>query len=146
MKKITLFFVSLFTLLHFSSTYAEEWYIEQLLDLNYGIEQYELDLRELDYIYFNDSKYNYVYNELKRVDSILKTEFMNKYRSWEYEYYQTNGIVTNYNNFIYHTNKFFFYLKMKESNPNYWEINTAILHNYRSMKSSYSKVKNIVKW
>lgn len=147
MKKITSFIITL--IVFFSSlsiSFAEEWYIERLLDLNYWVEQYNINLSSINYIHFNDAKYNNIYNELKTIDSILRNEFMKKYRNWEYKYYQTNWIIKNYNYFVYYTNKFFFYLKMKESNKNYKELDTAIINSYRNMRSSYTKVKNIVKW
>ena len=138
---LTIIFTSL------STTFAEEeWYIEKLLDLNYWIEEYQLNLSSIDYIHFNEYKYNRVYTELKRIDSILKIDFMQKYRDWEYEYYQINWIVTNYNNFVYYSNQFLFFLKIKEQNNNFVETNDAILRSYRNMLSSFTKVKNIAKW
>jgi hypothetical protein len=147
MKKIILFIITLsFIFSSLSNTFAEEWYIERLLDLNYWIEQYDIELSNINYIHFNDEKYNRIYNELKTVDSILKNEFMKKYRSWEYWNYQTNWIIKNYNNFIYYTNKFFYFLKLKEQNPNYKEVDTAIMSSYKNMKSYYNNFKNIVRW
>ena len=92
-----------------SSTFAKEWYLEILLDLNYWIEQKNLDLENINYIYFNNNKYNRIYNELKTVDSLLKESFIKQYREWKLKYYQINWIVSNYNNFIYHTNQFLFF-------------------------------------
>ncbi|MFK7780072.1 MAG: hypothetical protein QM490_02895 [Candidatus Gracilibacteria bacterium] len=145
MRKIITYIIAF--IIFFSSlsiTFAEEGYIEKLLDLNFGVEEYNLNLSSIDYIHFNNPQYNHIYNELKTIDSILREEFMKKYRSGEYEYYQTNGIITNYNNFVYYINRFFFYLKIKEGNS-FIELDTAIIRNYRNMRSSYTKVKNIVK-
>lgn len=146
MKKIITFIITLSVILSsLSTTFAEEWYIERLLDLNYWVEQYNLDLSNIDYIYFNDDKYNRIYRELKTVDSILKKWFMKNYRNWKLEYYQISWIVTNYNNFIYHTNQFFFFLKLKEQRPYYTELDSAIINSSRNMRSSYNKVKNITR-
>lgn len=129
-----------------STSFAEEWYIEKLLDLNYWVEEYKLNLSNLDYIHFWEEKYNKIYNKLKNIDSILKNEFIKKYRNLEYEYYQTNWIISNYNDFIYHTNQFFYFLKIKEYNSNYKEVDSAIIRSYTNMRSSYHKVKNILRW
>jgi len=137
--------ISYLLLSSMSSTFAEEWYLETLLDLNYWVEEHNIEISELDYIYFNNDLYNQVYNEVQNIDRVLKNEFINKYRNWEYEYYQVNWIIQNYKNFIYHTNKFFFYLQIEENHSNYKELDTAILRSYRNMRSSYRKVKNIIR-
>ena len=146
MKKITKLIIS-FTIIisSLSTTFAEEWYIEKLLDLNYGIEEYELNLSEIKYIHFKNQNFNKIYNELKTADSVLKKWFMRKYRNWELEYYKINWIIKNYNNFVYHTNQFFLFLKLKEQRPYYKETTQAILTNYKEMRNSYKKVKNIIK-
>jgi hypothetical protein len=146
MKKIISIIITLTLILSsLSTTFAEEWYIERLFDLNYNIEETNLNLSKINYIHFNEEKYNRIYNEFKTVDSILKKWFIKNYREWNYEYYQINWIVTNYNNFIYHTNQFFFFIKLKEQNNNYTENNTAIIRSYTNMRSSYNKVKNLIK-
>jgi len=128
-----------------STTFAEKWYLETLLDLNYWIEEHSLELAELNNISFNSKLYNRVYDNIKNIDKILRKEIIKNYRNWKYEYYQVNGIIKNYKNFIYHTNKFFYYIKIEEKYPNYRDLDTAILRSYRNMKSSYRKVKNLSK-
>lgn len=146
MKKINYLIITFIIILNINNTYAKDWYLENILDLNYWIVEYKLNLSNIDYIYFENIKYNQIYKKIKQVDSLLKNEFIKKYRKWKYEYYQTNWIITNYNNFIYHTNMFLKFLNIKEKNHNYREINSAILKSYTDMRSSYKKVKNIVKW
>lgn len=146
MNKITTFIITM--IIFFSSIYitnAEEWYIEKLLDINYWVEKYELDLAEIDYYNFKSDKYNYIYKELKRIDSILKEDIIKKYRSWEYNYYQVNWIIKNYNDFIYHNNMFFYYIKLKEQNNNYKELDSAIIKSYTNLRNSYKKIINIIK-
>lgn len=145
-SKITSIIIAL--ILFFSSanfSFAEEWYIERLFDLNFWIEEYKLDLAEINYINFNENKYNNIYNELKTVDAILRNEIMKNYRNWEYKYYQTNWIVKNYNNYIYHINKYFLFIKLKEQNPNLRELDSAILKSYTNLKNSYIRIKNLIK-
>jgi len=128
-----------------SNTFAEEGYIENLFNLNYWIEEFDLNLHNIKYIHFNNEKYNKIYREIKTVDSLLKEGFVRNYKNWEYNYYQMNWIVNNYNKFIYNTNQFFFFIKLKENNNNYSEINSAIMNSYRNMKIYYLKVKNLAK-
>lgn len=146
MKKIINIIITLS--IFFSSmdyTFAEEWYLEKLLDLNYWVEEHSIELAKMDSVSFNNPEFNKVYNELQNIDRVLKDEFIKKYRNWEYTYYQVNWIVTNYKNFVYHANKLFYMLKIEENNPNYDEMGKAILNSYTNMRSSFKKVKNIVK-
>ncbi len=146
MKKIIIFIITLS--LFFSSlsnTFAEEWYIEKILDLNYYSEEYELNLKSIDYIYFNNLKSYNMYKNIKNIDSKFKKLLINQYRQWELEYYQINWIITNYNNFIYYTNKFFYYLKLKEQNYNYVELDKAIINSSKNMRNSFIHIKNITK-
>jgi hypothetical protein len=128
-----------------SNTFAEEGYIENLFDLNYWVEELDLNLHEIKYIHFNNEKYNRIYREIKTVDSLLKNGFMKNYREWIYDYYQMNWIVSSYNKFIYNTNLFLYFIKIKEENNQYSEVNSAIISSYRNMNIYYSKVKNLAK-
>jgi len=146
MKNIIKFIIALSLIFSsLSTTFAEEWYIEKLLNLNYGIEAMNLNLKNINYINFNNEKYNKIYNELNTIDNIFKKNIMKNYRESKYWYYQINWIIKNYNNFIYHTNMFLSFLKIKENNNSYSEINHAIINSYTSMKESYNNMKNIIK-
>ncbi|USN58310.1 MAG: hypothetical protein H6767_08630 [Candidatus Peribacteria bacterium] len=52
--------------------------------------------------------------------------------------------MTNYRYFIYHTNRFFEYLKVKETTPWVTETDDAILTHYRKMRTHYNRVKYLV--
>ncbi|MDP2090329.1 MAG: hypothetical protein Q8K30_01915 [Candidatus Gracilibacteria bacterium] len=146
MKKIITIIIS--TIFFFSSmtnTFAKEGYIEKLLDLNYGLEEHNLELAKINEITFSNPEYNKIYNQLIISDRILKDEFIKKYRKGEYTYYQFNGIVSSYKNFIYNTNRFFYYLKIEEQNNNYEEMDKAIKNSFLNMRSSFIKMKNLVK-
>lgn len=146
MKKIITIIIS--TIFFFSSmtnTFAKEWYIEKLLDLNYWLEEHNLELAKINEITFSNPEYNKIYNQLIISDRILKDEFIKKYRKWEYTYYQFNWIVSSYKNFIYNTNRFFYYLKIEEQNNNYEEMDKAIKNSFLNMRSSFIKMKNLVK-
>lgn len=146
MKKIITSIIT-FTIIFssLSSTFAEEWYIERLLDLNYWVEKATINLSELNYYKFEKTSYIRVYNEFKTIDKILRSEFIKKYENWEYDYYQINWIITNYNNFIYYLNKFFYYLKLKEKGYKYTELDSAIINSHTNMRRFYRHVKNNAK-
>ena len=147
MKKIITSIITFSIILSsLSTTFASESYIEELLDLNYWVEEFNINLSDIDFIRFNNPKYAIMYRNFNDVNNGLKNWLMSQYRNWDYEFYQMSWIVTNYNNFIYHTNKYFLYLKLKEINNNYWEVDTAIINSYRNMRSSYTNMKNIVRW
>jgi len=146
MKNIIKFIITLSLIFSsLSTTFAEEWYIEKLLNLNYGIEAMNLNLKNINHQSFHNEKYNKIYNELKNIDNIFKKNIMKNYRDWKYWYYQINWIIKNYNNFIYHTNMFLSFLKIKEQNNYYSEINHAIISSYTNIKESYNNMKNIIK-
>ena len=121
-----------------------EWYMEKILDLNYGIEQYKFDVNEINYIYFYDKNSQNLYNSFRSTEQILKEEFLKKYRDNKIDYYTMNAIINNFNLFVYHSNKMFEYLSIKESR-NYKELNTAILKNYEKSRSYFYKTKNLIK-
>jgi hypothetical protein len=131
----------------FQDAYAAEyspWYIDQLLDLNYWIEEYDLELEYIDYIYFSNPQTQAIFENFKEVNRILKDEIIRKYRAWEFEYYQTKWIITNQKMFVYHTNKFFHYLSIKEQNPEYIETDNFILKNYSNMRIYYNRLRHLV--
>ncbi len=146
MKKITnliIFFSLIFSSL--STTFAEEWYIEKVLNLNFAKQEYSINLEKIEYVNFSTSYNKRMYDNIKKANNTLKDSFIAKYKSWEYEYYQINGIIKNYSNFIYHTNNLFYFLKIRERGCDYKELDTAIIRSYTNMKSSFTKVRNIVK-
>jgi hypothetical protein len=146
MKKIIKIIITLSIIFSsLNATFANEWYIDNLFNLNIEVEKTKLNLLEIKYFHFNNEKYNKLYNELNIVNKLLKKWFIKNYNDWIYSYYQINWIITNYNNFIYYTNQFFFFTKLKENNNKYKECNSAILKSIINMKNSYIKVKNIVK-
>lgn len=123
----------------------KEWYIEKLLDLNYWIEEYKFQINDLEYIYFYDINSQKMYDDFRTAEQTLKSEFLRKYRNWEIDYYTMNWIVKNFNLFVYHTNKLFKYISIKEIKSDYKELDIAILKNYENSRSYYYKTKLLIK-
>ena len=126
-----------------NNTFASEWYIEQLLDLNYWIEEYDLELANLDYIYFTDEITNEMFTEFRKINELLKWEIISKYRSNEFDFYKTNGIISSHKKFVYYTNRLFYYISLKEQRQDYKELDDAILKTYKNVRIYYRKVKNL---
>ena len=144
MKNILKIIIALITFFStINTTFASEWYIEQILDLNYWIEEYNLELSDLDNISFRDQTTNEMFEEFKRMNTLLKGEIIYKYRNNEFDFYQTSWIVSSHKKFVYNTNKLFYYISLKEEGYNYWELDTAILKSYRKIRIYYRKVKNL---
>jgi len=146
MKKIFPAFIILSSLFFssLSQTHAAEWYMEQLLELNTGLEVYELWLPKMDSMTFISASLQNTYNEFIRVDGVLRNEFIRQYRAWELTYYQMRDIITNYKNYIYYTNRTFYYLHQKEIGYDNKETQQAIINGYSSMRTYYVRVKGVI--
>lgn len=153
MKKLVLtilFIFSFFSIVNYSiAWYTDEknieWYMEKILDLNYGIEQYKFEVNEIRYIYFYNKNSQDLYDSFRATEQALKQEFLKQYKNDEIDYYTMNGIINNFNLFVYHSNKMFEYLSMKEKNNSYKELDNAIFKNYQNSRSYFYKTKNLIK-
>ena len=85
-----------------------------------------------------------MYDNFRTADQLLKDEIIRLYRSWEIDYYKMNWIIQNYNLFVYHTNKMFNYISIKEVRSDFKELDTAILKNYELSRSYYSRAKLLI--
>jgi len=145
MKKITILIIaSLFLFSSIFTANAQEGYMEQLLELNTGLEVYELSIPKMDVMTFSESSLQNTYNEFIRVDGILRNEFIRQYRLGELTYYQMRDIITNYSNYIYYTNRTFYYLRQKELGYDNKETQRAIKNGYSSMRTYYVRVKGVI--
>lgn len=148
MKKISTFVLLLLLLLSFNKSFASEWLFEEALNLNYWPIMYEFSLSEVNEYNFKDKTLKNSYEELKKLDSLAKVEIMKAYQNWDYDYYTIKSVVKNYNDFIYNSNKFFYFLWMVDSNNKLKsdkEVQDWILKHYKALNASYDKVKNLLK-
>ncbi|MCP4523313.1 MAG: hypothetical protein GY828_03775, partial [Candidatus Gracilibacteria bacterium] len=138
MKKIFSGIIVFISFLSISNvTFADkEPYLERLLDLNYGVQDYELQLVSVDEMYFFDSGLQDMHSEFKKTNEKLKVEIIKYYRSDRFNYYQMQGILQAHRDFIYSTNQIFQHMRMKELNPYYVDVDTAVLNNYRKSRSA----------
>lgn len=118
--------------------------MEQLLELNTGLEVYELGLTTMDPMTFSEASLQNTYNEFIRVDGVLRNEFIRMYRDGELSHAHMRDIVVNYNAYIYYTNKTFYYLRQKELGYDNKETQRAIINGYSSMRTYYIRVKGVI--
>lgn len=144
MKKLTLYIIICISLLFsiVNNTQAED-YIEYSFNLDIWSEIYEINKAKIDFYKFNDYRLTKLYKQIKIADNYLKDGVIKKYKFWEYTYYQTQGIIKNYNNFIYYVNQFFYYSKQKELNPSYKWYDYHIGNSYNKLRNYYIKVKTL---
>lgn len=123
---------------------AQEWYLDRLLEINTGIEVFEINTSTLESLTFSNPQLQNTYNEFVNLDRVLKDEFIRQYRAWEISYYLMNDIVSNYNTFVYYTNQTFYYLKQRELWFTGRHTDRAIRNGYSNMRVYYTRVKALV--
>ncbi len=126
------------------TTFAEEPFFENLLDLNYGVEDYELNLSDLEEMYFYSQQLQTMHSEFQKWNQKIKAEIMQYYRSGKISSYQAQGIVRAHKNFVYYTNQIFRHSLYKELDPNYADVDSQILENYTQSRLAYRKIVKIL--
>jgi hypothetical protein len=146
MKKIIASIIVLISIISIQTpTFASnEPIFERLLDLNHGIEEYDLQLAHLDEMYFFDQNLNNMHSEFQKANENIKKEIIMYYRQGRFTNYQTQGIVRAHKNFVYYTNQIFTHMRYKELDPHYADADGQILDNYRKARSSYNKIKQVI--
>jgi len=146
MKVLIKIIISLFFLFSIvTPSFAQNrWQIENILDLNYWIEVLEINKVYFDNYYFNNYQIYRIYSAFKTTSRVLKDEIIRKYRDNTIWYYQMKWLITNYTNFIYYANKYFFFIKQKEIYSNDKIINNAIINNLTQAKSYYMRMKFLI--
>lgn len=146
MKKLLASIIALISLFSITTdTFAaEEGLFERILDLNYGVEDYEIQLSDLDQMYFYSDNYTTMYNDFNKANTSLKREIIEYYREWKFTRAQTQGLVNAHKNFVYHTNQIFKHITYKELDQNFADVDAAILQNYKRTREAYTQIKKIV--
>ena len=121
-----------------------EGYIDSLLQIDTGIEVFDIELANMDVYTFKTPSIQNVYNDFVEVNEVLRGEIIRKYSTGEFGFYQMQGIIKSYKNFIYHNNKFFQYLSIKDSGVSGKEIDRAILSSYKNTRIHFTRMKSII--
>lgn len=148
MKKFYLIILSIF--LFFSTLNAnakQEDLIEQMLNLNFWSQVFELNLKQLNNYNFKDVRLKKLYNTLKSYDRSIRKSVIKAYQNDDYDYYTINWIIKNYTQFISYTNDFFYYISLTDKDKsllNDTEIQNAILYTFKNSNEYYKKVKRLI--
>jgi uncharacterized protein YjbI with pentapeptide repeats len=143
MKKIIfniILFLSIFSIVNLTN--AD--FFEQTLDLNNWLENINFHTVKLTNFNLRDKVKQRQFEKIKKVNPLIKKAILRQYNNKKFNYYQTQSIIKNYNNFLYYTNKYFEALKDKEI---YWdtkEVNRSIYYNFLNMKFYYIKFKDAI--
>lgn len=143
MRKIFSIIISFIVFSIFSFTNASEWLLEQNLDLNYWPESFELRLATVWNYKFNNKNNQNTFKNFQYLNNALRENLIKANQEWKFSSNKINWLVREYNLFVYHTNKLFEYIYMKEKKPKYSDADTAISKNYKSARSYFEKLKNI---
>lgn len=126
------------------SLYAERWYIEELLELPTWPEAFDINIQTLPTYTFKNKKTQNLFNSYKNISVVLKNEFLFQYENETISQYMMRDLIRNYNLFIYHTNKMFYYISLKDKDPWLDDVIYPISKNYSLSRIHYNKIKNII--
>lgn len=146
MKKLTLLIIFLtifFANIKYSNA-SSYWYIGELLDLKVWIEEYDLTLGWIENMYFSNYNTQLLFNEYQDKVLLLNQVIIEKYRNEEFSYYQVNWIITTQKNFVYHINKLFYNIQLKDYYPNERNLDDVILNHYSLAKTYYERLQYLV--
>lgn len=144
MNKIVVSIIVLISGFSITNSVNASGYIDNLLEIPTGPEAFDITLESLDYYSFNSPQISKVYNDFREVNEVLRDEIVRKYNAGDFDYYQMQGIIKNYKMFVYHTNKLFEYLSLKDNGIWGKSIDTAILRTYQNTRIYYNRMKYII--
>lgn len=126
------------------TTFAQESFFEDLLDLNYGVEDYQLQLSNLEPMYFYSQDLQAMHSEFQKWNQKIKSEIMQYFRDGRLTDYQVQGIVRAHKNFVYYTNQIFRHSYYKELDPYYADVDSQIIKSYTQSRLAYRKIEKIL--
>ncbi len=86
-----------------------------------------------------------VFDSFKETSELLKNEILNRYENDEFEYYTMQWIVSNYNSYVYYTNKLFYYLSLREQYSDLdSETEYGVSKNYSKARNYFKRLKYLI--
>lgn len=129
--------------LNFSSANAMS--IEDVLNTDTGVETFKIQAINLNEYNFRSASLAKTYNNLKVLDGALKPQIIKLLEEGKLEHYEVNGLIDEYENFVYYVNEMFFYIDLIDKGNNDEEFYFSIKENYSLVVDSYNKIQNIFK-
>lgn len=146
MKKIISLIIVLFSIFSIGKiNFVNADFMEDLLNLETWLDEIKFDFYTLKNPNLKNSENQEQFNKLNKVNILIKNAVIKQYKNKKFWYYQTQWLITNYNYFIYYSNKYFSELKKEEI---YWkttEIKSNTYKNHRDMKFYYIKFQNLAR-
>ncbi len=144
MKKIILIIWSILLFSIPNISLASVRSLEQVLDIQYGPEVFEIEMSQFPKYSFKDAWIQSTYNTYVSDMDLLKGAIIQKYSQDEFTTYQMSWISTSFSSFVYHTNRMFALIKLKEGWNTDKEILKSIKRHYEQSRTSYNQLKNLV--
>lgn len=142
MKKIFALIIISLSFFSIADSAKADWLMEITLDLNYWPEKFDLNLPKMwNYYFYNSDNYSSL-KVFKSLDISLRTALETEYENWNISEEKMNWLIKSYSLFIFHINKYFYYLSVLEKNPSLTELNVAISKNYRLARGFFREVQN----
>ena len=155
MKKITALIISVSLI--FSSishvfaadNYRDQYssgFLENLLELNYGPEQFELENVTIDSIYLSNSENRENLKQTQIYHDEVNNAIIQAYKNKIINSNQLNALTSSQTKFAYHADQYFYYLRQIELYPyqSYREAKVYMLKSYKNMRIYLRKTKRIL--
>lgn len=142
MKKIIsliIIFVYIFSIANFVN--ASEWEVSDILELEYGIQESDLNEIYIKTVSLKDSKYRNKYTSMREVDKVIKKEILRKIQAEEFDYYTWFDVIKTYSSFIYSVNRLFKLYSYKED---WQDVDSSIRTTSFQIKTYYKKLQYLV--
>lgn len=122
------------------------WFIENLLELNHGPQQQELDLKSIDTIYLSNRSHQVILEQTQRYHREVNNAIIQAYTDRKLDSNQLNALTQSQTKFAYHANKYFYFLRQQEiyRSSGYKEIEIYLLDSYKNMRIYLRKTKKIL--
>lgn len=116
----------------------------EVFDLPYGVEQMRMDFQTLPSRNFPRSETTELYQRFVYLDQKLQDEVMNLYYQNILTVYEVNDFIRIHETYLYHTQKTFDYIALKQSGVSGKDIESALLSSYTSLRATYMNMQNIL--
>lgn len=127
------------------SSYSTPWSVELNLDFPLWVETLGLEEAILEKRNFKTSQNQKIYQTFVSQDTQMRKLILDLFEKWSLTQAQVNNIIHNYQNFIYYTNQYFYFLSLSEGSlKNDLEVKDWVKNNLKNSKESFTKVKNVI--
>lgn len=128
-------------LIAFNFSSASALSIEDALNTETWVETFKLQSINLNAYNFRSASLAKTYNDLYKIDNVLKPAIIKLFKDGKLEDFEVNGLINDYENFVFYINEMFFYIDLIDKGNNDEEFYYEIKDNYTLAIDSYEKMK-----